>query len=168
MGKSRAPPHARRPAQRSFKLPFSSAPDDQSGAWSRRSFSALVHRVALERRLLEAGKTFAIFELLRTCIKKSIVAMLLPTILFSRGEEVRATGRTCAHPRASSATNPARSLQSPPTRRRAPSEHEHLQLGSVLNDKRRAPAPLRGGVQPWRREAGSEAGHTGQVIDGLS
>ena len=38
----------------------------------------------------EAGKTFAIFELLRTCIKKSIVAMLPPTILFSRGEKTRA------------------------------------------------------------------------------
>ena len=68
---------------------------------------------ALERRLPEAGKTFDIFELLRTWIKKSIVAMLSPTILFSCGERSARRRRTCAHSRPPAPCQPARYLRSP-------------------------------------------------------
>ena len=43
----------------------------------------------------------------------------------------------------SSATEPEHGRAQSIFSTRAPSEHEYLQLGSVLNDKRRAPAPLR-------------------------
>ena len=56
--------------------------------------------------MLEAGKTFAIFELLRTCIKKSIVAMLPPTILFSRGRGGAREGAQWCSPTRFIATEP--------------------------------------------------------------
>ena len=108
---------------------------------------------ASRRRLPEAGKNFAIFELLRTCIKESIVAMLSPTILFSSGGGgAREGAQWCSLTRYIG--NGARTVRAQSIfSTRAPSEHEYLQLGSVLNDKRRAPAPRLVCVHPWRREA---------------
>ena len=75
--------------------------------------------------------------------------------------KTRAPGRTGAHSRPSAPCEPAGYLRSPSSRQQAPSEHEHLQLGSALNDKRRGGALLRGGVQTWRREAAPGAGRRG-------
>ena len=53
-GESRALPLVCRPAQRSFKAPFSSAPDDPNRA--RRSSSALAFHVAPTRRFTRSGE----------------------------------------------------------------------------------------------------------------
>ena len=53
-GKSRALPQSRRPAQLSFKAPFSSAPDDPNRAGV--SFSALAFRVRPEEALARSGE----------------------------------------------------------------------------------------------------------------
>ena len=69
--------------------------------------------------------------------------MLSPTILFSQGGAgAREGAQWCSlmrFIRSGARTMPSESIFST----RAPSEHEYLQLGSMLNDKRRAPAPLR-------------------------
>ena len=79
--------------------------------------------------------------------------MLPPTILFScGGGGAREGAQWCSlmrFIRSGARTMPSESIFST----RAPSEHEYLQLGSVLNDKRRAPAPRLVCVHPWRREA---------------
>ena len=84
--------------------------------------------------------------------------MLSPTILFSSGGAGRAKGRSGAHSCATSATDSGTVRAQSIFSTRAPSEHEYLQLGSVLNDKRRAPAPRLVCVHPWRREAAQGCG----------
>ena len=158
-GKSRALPPALRPAQRSFKAPFFSALVDPKGAGG--SFPALVPRRSGKKTVARRGTPSPSSS---SCARTSRRALLqcYRRRSYSRvARKTRAPGRTGAHSRPSAPCEPAGYLRSPSSRRRAPSEHDHLQLGSALNDKRRGGALLRGGVQTWRREAAQSAGRRG-------
>ena len=158
-GKSRALPPALRPAQRSFKAPFSSALDDPKGAGG--SFPALVPRRSRKKAVARRGTPSPSSSSCARTSRRALLQCYRRRSCSRVARKTRAPGRTGAHSRPSAPCEPAGYLRSPSSRRRAPSEHDHLQLGSALNDKRRGGALLRGGVQTWRREAAQSAGRRG-------